>query len=146
MTDNSANNDPIGNALGVTPLISNASAAINNLLISSHDDSARADFEKARSNIHTLIENGNDAIYKLAQIADSSQHPRAFEVLAKLMDTMLAANKDLMELQTKIRTINAADSPISEQAKTINNNLFVGSTAELQKVISELKNGGSSTQ
>ena len=144
MTDN-ANNDPIGKALGVTPLNS-ASTVVSNLLASSHDDSAKADFEMARSNIHNMIENGTEAMHKLAQIADSSQHPRAFEVLAKLMDTMLAANKDLMDLQTKIRTIEAADSPMNEKAKTINNNLFVGSTAELQKVISEMKNGGSSTQ
>ena len=143
MTDN-ANNDPIGKALGITPL-NNATTAITNLLATSHDDSAKTDFELARSNIHNMIENGAEAMHKLAQIADSSQHPRAFEVLAKLMDTMLAANKDLMELQTKIRSINAADSPMNEQAKTINNNLFVGSTAELQKVISEMKNGGSST-
>jgi hypothetical protein len=116
------------------------------LLTTSHDDSAKADFEMARSNIHNMIENGTEAIHKLAQIADSSQHPRAFEVLAKLMDTMLAANKDLMELQVKIRTIESSDSPMNEKAKTINNNLFVGSTAELQKVIAEMKNGGSSTQ
>jgi len=144
MTDN-ANNDPIGKALGVTPL-GNASTVISNLLTTSHDDSAKADFEMARSNIHNMIENGTEAIHKLAQIADSSQHPRAFEVLAKLMDTMLAANKDLMELQVKIRTIESSDSPMNEKAKTINNNLFVGSTAELQKVIAEMKNGGSSTQ
>jgi hypothetical protein len=76
---------------------------------------------------------------KLAQIADSSQHPRAFEVLAKLMDTMLNANEKLLDLQTKIREIDSADSPINEKAKTVNNNLFVGSTAELQKVLQDMK-------
>jgi hypothetical protein len=79
---------------------------------------------------------------KLAQIADSSQHPRAFEVLAKLMDTMLNANEKLLALQTKIREIDAADTPVNEKAKTINNNLFVGSTAELQKVLKDMKNNG----
>jgi hypothetical protein len=59
------------------------------------------------------------------------------------MDTTLQANKDLMELQTKIRQIAAVDAPTNEHAKTINNNLFVGSTAELQKVIENMKNGGS---
>ena len=73
-------------------------------------------------------------------VADSSQHPRAYEVLAKLMDTIIDANKDLLDLQTKIRDINTADTPLNEKAKTINNNLFVGSTAELQKVLKELKN------
>jgi hypothetical protein len=100
----------------------------------------------ARANLITVIEDGMLAMNKLGSIANSSQHPRAFEVYAKMMETIVSANKDLLELQTKIRDINAADSPISEQAKTINNNLFVGSTAELQKVIENLKNGGSSTQ
>ena len=84
--------------------------------------------------------NAQDAIDKLAQIADSSQHPRAFEVLAKLIETGVQANKDLLELQQKIRQIKMADNPTNDQAQTINNNLFVGSTAELQKVIANLKN------
>jgi hypothetical protein len=99
------------------------------------------DFEHARANVLTMIESGKEAIATLSEIATSSQHPRAFEVLAKLIDTTLQANKDLMDLQTKIREISNIDSPINEQAKTINNNLFVGSTAELQKIIQEMKNG-----
>jgi hypothetical protein len=58
------------------------------------------------------------------------------------MDTMLNANEKLLDLQTKIREIDSADSPVNEKAKTINNNLFVGSTAELQKVLKEMKNNG----
>jgi hypothetical protein len=59
------------------------------------------------------------------------------------MDTTLQANKDLLDLQTKIRQISASDAPTNEHAKTINNNLFVGSTAELQKMIENIKNGNS---
>ena len=71
-------------------------------------------------------------------IASQSQHPRAFEVLAKLIDTNVAANEKLLQLQSKIREIDAADAPLSEKAQTINNNLFVGSTAELQKMIQHM--------
>ena len=138
---NSANNDPIANALGVTPLSN--SISVKNIITDAHNDSAKNDFETARANIHEVIQNGQEAMFKLGEIANSSQHPRAFEVLAKLMETMLQANKDLMELQSKIREINSADAPMSEHAKTINNNLFVGSTSELQKMIENMKNGGS---
>lgn len=141
MTDKNANNDPIGQALGLTPV--NQSSAVSNIMAAAHNDSAKQDFEAARANIYEVIQNGQEAMFKLSQIADSSQHPRAFEVLGKLMDTMLQANKDLMELQNKIREINVIDSPVSEKAQTINNNLFVGSTTELQKVIENMKNGGS---
>jgi len=138
---NSANNDPIANALGVTPLLN--SLSVKNIITDAHNDSAKNDFETARANIHEVIQNGQEAMFKLGEIANSSQHPRAFEVLAKLMETMLQANKDLMELQSKIREINSADAPMNEHAKTINNNLFVGSTSELQKMIENMKNGGS---
>ena len=133
------NEDPIGKALGLEPIENKVDNMVSSLLATAHNDSAKSDFEAARANIHNMIENGNDAMYKLALIAESSQHPRAFEVLAKLMDTMLNANEKLLDLQTKIREIESSDSPINEKAKTINNNLFVGSTAELQKVLKDLK-------
>lgn len=113
---------------------------INKLIAKAHDDSAKNDFEAARANLYEVIQTGQDAMDKLSEIASQSQHPRAFEVLAKLMDTVVNTNKELLELQQKIRQIDASDSPVNDQAKTINNNLFVGSTAELQKVLKELKN------
>lgn len=136
------NDDPIGKALGLQPIDNNVNNMVSDMIASAHNDSAKTDFEAARANIHNLIENGNDAMYKLALIAESSQHPRAFEVLAKLMDTLLNANEKLLTLQSKIRDIDASDSPINEKAKTINNNLFVGSTAELQKVLKDMKKNG----
>lgn len=113
---------------------------IDSLIAKAHDDSARSDFKAARANLYEVIRTGQEAMDKLSLIASQSQHPRAFEVLAKLMDTMVNTNKELLQLQTKIREIDAADSPMNEKAQTINNNLFVGSTAELQKVLKEMKN------
>ena len=137
MIEEEKDDDPIGKALGLEPIENNVNNIVSNLIADAHNDSAKTDFEAARANIHNMIENGNDAMHKLALIAESSQHPRAFEVLAKLMDTMLNANEKLLDLQTKIREISAADAPISEKAKTINNNLFVGSTAELSKLLKQ---------
>lgn len=135
------NDDPIGKALGLNPIEKEVDA-VTKIIAEAHNDSAKQDFEIARANIHNMLENGQEAMVKLAQIADSSQHPRAFEVLAKLMDTMLVANEKLLDLQTKIRDISVSDSPINDKAKTINNNLFVGSTAELQKVLQDMKKNG----
>lgn len=136
MTDK--DDDPMGKALGIAPL--QYEKQIDTLISKAHDDSAKNDFEAARANLYGVIQVGQEAMDKLTEIAGQSQHPRAFEVLAKLMDTMVNTNKELLELQSKIREIDAKDAPISEQAKTINNNLFVGSTAELQKVLKEMKN------
>jgi hypothetical protein len=138
MTKEGNDEDPIGRALGLEPFVENSSE-IEKLISKAHDDSAKSDFEYTRANLYQMIEEGKEALAKLAEISSQSQHPRSFEVLAKLMDTMLNANKDLMTLQEKIRQIDAADSPISDKAKTINNNLFVGSTSELQKVLQDMK-------
>lgn len=138
-------NDPISHALNLSPMntSNDVPSVIDKMLAKGHDDSAKTDFELARQNIHEVISNGQDAIDKLAMIADSSQHPRAFEVLAKLMDTVLQANKDLLDLQKKIRDIDASDAPMNEKAQNVTNNLFVGSTSELQKMVEKMKNGGS---
>ena len=111
------------------------------IIAKAHDDSAKADFDNARATIYTMVDTAKEAVLTLSQLADQSQNPQAYLVLAKLIDTGVAASKSLLELQTKIRTIQASSDPSNPQAKTINNNLFVGSTTELQKVLMEMKNG-----
>jgi hypothetical protein len=139
--DNNDDDNPINRALNLGPVARNDySKAVSTIVNTARNDSAKEDFTFARANIREVVENGNDAIAKLASIADQSQNPRAFEVLAKLMDSMVAANKQLLELQKEIRTIDKADMPQDEEAKkSVTNNLFVGSTAELQKMIEDMK-------
>ena len=118
---------------------------IDNIIASAHNDSAIKDFELARSNIHTVLDTAKEAIEDLAEIAKQGQHPRAFEVLAKLIDSTVSASQSLLVLQDKIRQLNNIDDPTNSKAKTINNNLFVGSTAELQKILKDMKeNNGDS--
>jgi len=125
--------NPIDRALNLGPLArDDYSKAISTIVSTARNDSAKEDFTFARANIREVVENGNDAISKLAVIADQSQNPRAFEVLAKLMDSMVAANKQLLDIQQQIRTIEKADMPHNEEAKKNNGSIFVGSTAELQ--------------
>lgn len=139
MNDDDSN--PINRALNLGPLATpDYSKAVSTIVSTARNDSAKEDFTFARANIREVVENGNDAIAKLSVIADQSQNPRAFEVLAKLMDSMVAANKQLLELQKEIRTIDKADVPQDEEAKrSVTNNLFVGSTADLQKMIEDMK-------
>jgi hypothetical protein len=129
-----ANNDPIGNALGISPITS----VIKRLEKEANDDTAKDDFTIARSNIHNIIDTGSEALDKLMQIADQSQQARAYEVVAILMKNLLDANKDLLSIQKTIREIHDIEKPTNNT--TVNhNNLFVGSTAELQKVIKDMK-------
>lgn len=134
----SANNDPISKSLGLTPIEKNNNT-ISIMKSDAHNNSARTDFTTARANLLDLIDVIKDAIENLKQISDSSQSPRAYEVLSKLTDSYVQANKDLLELQAQIRTIDAADTPTNAPG-SVTNNLFVGSTADLQKVINQLRN------
>ena len=69
-----------------------------------------------------------------------SQSPRTYEVLSTLMQSIVAASEKLLDVQKTIREIDDADKPRDDDAKkTINNNLFVGSTAELQKILKDMR-------
>jgi hypothetical protein len=139
MNDDDDSN-PINRALNLSAVEQKVDT-LSTILANAMNDSATEDFKFSRANIREVIENGTDAMSKLALIADQSQNPRAFEVLAKLMDTVVAASKQLLEVQEQIRNIDKADVPKNEAAKAVTNNLFVGSTAELQKVIAAMRNG-----
>lgn len=107
---------------------------IDNLLIESLNDSAGKDFEFARANLREVIEKGNMSLDSLYTLAERSQHPRAYEVLAKTIDSIVNANDKLMDLQAKIRLIKDVGARVNGPAKVHNQTaIFVGSTAELQK-------------
>lgn len=94
------------------------------------------DFKYARENFYNVIEKGTEALEDMLRVAQASEHPRAYEVVSTIMKTLMDANKDLVDLSDKKQQ---RDQP-KEQAVT-NNNLFVGSTAELQKMLKDLKDG-----
>lgn len=132
---NNANNDPISKALGINPLdrLNSIEKTVKNLEAQSLIDSANVDFQTARKNIHNIIESGTQALDELLMIASQSQHPRAYEVISVLIKTLIDANKDLLELQRKIRDLSDSEQPISGP-RTINNNLII-TTAQLTKMI-----------
>jgi hypothetical protein len=145
MNDDDDDSNPINRALNLGPNeqlvpIEQKADSLAMIVANAMNDSASEDFKFSRANIREVIENGTDAMSKLALIADQSQNPRAFEVLAKLMDTVVGASRQLLELQEKIRSIDNANVPKDEAARAVTNNLFVGSTAELQKVIASMRN------
>jgi hypothetical protein len=98
---------------------------------------ASDDFTYARDNLYDVINKGQDALEEMLEVAKQSQHPRAYEVFATLMNTMLTANKDLVEMQKKKKEFFVKEE--EKMAQSVTNNLFVGSTAELQKFIADRK-------
>lgn len=129
-------NDPIANALNITPLKElqqEPAPAKAEIVVHQSDDQVENDFEYARRNMYDIIGQGQEAIARLMDIADQSQHPRAYEVVANLIKTMAETNKDLLDLTKKKRELQPKKEEEAKQQVT--NNLFVGSTAELQAML-----------
>ena len=98
------------------------------------ENPVEADTEVARENIKELIQKGHKAVDELAVSARDSQHPRAYEVMVTLIKNMSDLNKDLLQLQKqKKELIGTSDNKAGEV--NVNNALFVGSTAELMKLL-----------
>lgn len=134
----SANNDPISSALNMVPL--NSDEQVTQLIDNAFEKSAENDFSLARTNLMELIQTGTVSLERLAEIASQSQHPRAFEVVSTMINTLVAANEKLLDLQSKIRELNSMDGKgTSNGPQVINNNLFVGSTQELLKTLKNMK-------
>ena len=93
------------------------------------------DYKYARENLYEIIENGSHALHELVEIAKASEHPRAFEVVASLMKTLTEANKDLLEVQAKVKKLKQEES--IKGPSNVTNALFIGSTTELQNMLKD---------
>ena len=99
------------------------------------DDITR-DYEYTRGNLYSIIEKGQEAIDGILELAQESDMPRAFEGAGQFIKCVSDATDKLMDLQKKLKDVNEEQQ--SKGPNTVNNALFVGSTAELGKL---LKNG-----
>lgn len=112
-------------------------SAKKDLAVLASDDATDADFEYARENLKDMIEKGNLAIDGILALAKESESPRTYEVAAQLIKTMTEANKDLLGLRKQKKELQKDDAP--RQNNTTNNNLFVGSTSDLAKMLKQKK-------
>ena len=110
-----------------SPIIKKESKAIEK----DKKDSTR-DYEYTRGNIYSLIEKGQEALDSIMEVAQEGQQPRAFEVVSQLIKNVADTTDKLVDLQQKMKNLEAEDP---KGPSTVNNALFVGSTAELQKLL-----------
>ena len=128
------NKDIIANTLGIPPIPS-----AQNPVIIPPVAKEKNDYEYALQNMYDIIEKGQNALEDIVDIARQSESPRAFEVVTNLIKTLADANKDLMDLAKKNKELTKPDAS-NEGNKTVNNNLFVGSSSELLKMIKDKAN------
>ncbi len=96
-------------------------------------DDIEKDYEYTRGNLYSIIEKGQEAINGILELAQESEMPRAYEVAGQLIKSVSDATDKLMDLQKKLKDVNEEQQ--SKGPNTVNNALFVGSTAELQKLL-----------
>jgi len=97
------------------------------------------DFATARRNLHQIIHKGNDALEEALLVAKTSEHPRAFEVVGGLIKTLVDANKDLLDIQKKLKDLKKVEDEKAPQSVQAQNAIFVGNAAELQQLINGRK-------
>ncbi len=89
-----------------------------------------SDYDFSRDQYHSLIEKGNDALEELLSIAKEVEQPRAFEVAVQMINSLAATTKELLILQKTKKEVEGTNKPTKNE-----NNLFIGSTSELQKLL-----------
>ena len=96
-------------------------------------DEITRDYEYTRGNLYSIIEKGQEAINGILELAQESEMPRAYEVAGQLIKSVSDATDKLMDLQKKLKDVE--EETKQKGPSTVNNALFVGSTAELAKLI-----------
>ena len=99
-------------------------------------DDVDADYKYQRDNFYNLIEKGQNAIEGILNVAKESDHPRGYEVAGNLIKQVAEVTEKLGDLQEKMKKLKEVPN---SAPKNVTNALFVGSTAELQKMLKEKK-------
>ena len=103
---------------------------------SEEKDDQTKDYEYTRGSLYSLIDKGREALDGALEVAQESGHPRAYEVAVNAMKQVADATDKLLDLQKKMKDLEAPTKNSVNNKTT--NNLFVGSTADLQKMLKQI--------
>jgi len=104
---------------------------------SNFNDDIKKDYDYTRGNLYSLIEKGQEAINGILELAQESEMPRAYEVAGQLIKSVADATDKLMDLQKKVKEVTEDNT---KGPTNVTNALFVGSTAELAKLLKKNEN------
>jgi len=127
--------DPIAKSLDLEPLVDEpkpVKAVVEVKPADGKEGQDERDLDYSRENLYHLIEKGRDALDGILDLASQSQSPRAYEVAGQIIKVVSDTNRDLVDLQKKAKDLFADDG---FKSGNVTNNLFVGNTSELTKLI-----------
>ena len=108
------------------------------LVLSEKSEDMEKDYAYVRSNLYDMVEKVSEAVADALEVAQQSEHPRAFEVCMNGAKATAEVAEKLTELHMKTKALEA-ESPDAPKAQHVQNNMFVGSTAELMMALKESK-------
>lgn len=109
--------------------------------MSSKDKNIESDYDYSRDTYYDLIEKGRESLELMIEVARESEHPRAFEVLSGMIKGIADVNDKLMDLNKKHKEINKAEADVPALGNgnpVTNNNVFIGSTTDLQRMLADV--------
>ena len=130
MSDRAVN--VLDNVLGITDVVETTTSQVTLPQVKKPDEESDNDYKYQRENFYRLVERGQDAIDGILELAKESEHPRSYEVAGQLIKNVADVTEKLGELQLKMQKLKEVPS---NAPKNVTNALFVGSTAELSKLI-----------
>ena len=131
------NDEYIANTSIVEVLNTDSSELVEKKIDSISSNDIKKDYEYTRGNLYSIIEKGQEAINGILELAQESDMPRAYEVAGQLIKNVADATDKLMDLQKKLKDLEQDSS--SRGPTNVTNALFVGSTAELSKLLKSRK-------
>ena len=105
----------------------------------STDKNVDYDYEKTRSNLHSLLQQGQDALYHALELAKATESVKDFETVSVMMKNLADINHRLLDLSEKKKRMVPDKKSDQPQSNVTNNAIFVGSTAELNKMIQQMR-------
>ena len=117
--------------------IEKAEETVGDIKKAKTDKDINNDYEYTRGQLYNLIEKGQEAINGILDVAQNSDHPRAYEVAGNLIKNVADISDKLVDLQKKMKEL---DQEKKGPTTVTNNAMFVGSTAELQKMLKQMGN------
>jgi hypothetical protein len=128
------NFDELEKAMNVKTEIVKETKSVKVKPVKNGEDDPKKDYEYSRAQLYNLVEKGQEAINGILDVCQDSQHPRAYEVAGQLIKSVADTTDKLLDLQKKMVDL---EQPTGTGPKTVNNSVFIGSTADLQKIIKQ---------
>ena len=132
-------NKNLSNIFDVTPIEEVKKEKLPTVSVKYNEPELKQDltdaYQQSKENLQGIIDQGQEAMHEILEIAKAGQHPRAFEVYGGLLKNMVDANKELLNIQKQMREMDNTKKETNNT--TIDKAIFVGSTADLGKLLKD---------